>query len=84
MGTETWRVGAVKRIESTMIREVDLSNVFHTPSHKAPTDLRVTLDTTGGVLTAEQRQAACDTVIAFFGDDVKAATEVLVMLDLVA
>lgn len=86
MGTETWRVGVVKRIEKTVtIREASISNHYRPLSASAPADLR-TVDTTRQyeTCTGEQRQAAVDRVIQHYGADTAAATDVLLMLDLVA
>jgi len=82
MGTEPWRINAVKKVETTM-PTYTLSPDPHKKSRSEPTDLR-DVAPSPKPMTAEDRQAAVDTVIAYFGDDTQTATQMLVMLDLVA
>lgn len=84
MGTELWRIQQVRRIEGTIVNAV--LHVNMSPSYAlAPMDLRTQLDAKEDpAAVAAERQAAVDRIVAEFGDDLAAATEVLVMLDLVA
>jgi len=85
MGTEQWRIQQVRRIEGKTIVNAVL-HVNMSPSYAlAPQDLRTQLDAKKDpAAVAAERQAAVDRIVAEFGDDRAAATEVLVMLDLVA
>lgn len=83
MGTEQWRIEQVRRLEGdTMLTLTINRSVRHAAT---PQDLRTQLDPIQDQAALfTQRRAATDRVIAFYGDDTKAATEVLVMLGLVA